>query len=44
MDQEKYELHEVSSDPRTSILADLSREMVRLYKEQFGRGPDQGAH
>ena len=39
MDQPKYELHEVSSDPRTSILADVSREMVRLYKEQFGRGP-----
>jgi len=27
------------SDPRTSILADVSREMVRMYKEQFGRGP-----
>ena len=39
MDQPKYELHEVPSDPRTSILADISREMVRLYKEQFGRGP-----
>ena len=39
MDQPKYELHEVPSDGRTSILADLSREMVRLYKEQFGRGP-----
>jgi uncharacterized protein YbcI len=26
-------------DPRNSILADISREMVRLYKEQFGRGP-----
>jgi uncharacterized protein YbcI len=22
-----------------SILADISREMVRIYKEQFGRGP-----
>jgi uncharacterized protein YbcI len=22
-----------------SVLADISREMVRLYKEQFGRGP-----
>jgi uncharacterized protein YbcI len=39
MDQPKYQLHEVPSDSRTSILADLSREMVRLYKEQFGRGP-----
>jgi uncharacterized protein YbcI len=27
------------TDPRNSILADVSREMVRLYKEQFGRGP-----
>jgi uncharacterized protein YbcI len=39
MDQQRYELHEVSSDPRSSVLANLSREMVRLYKEQFGRGP-----
>ncbi len=30
---------EESSDPRTSVLAEISREMVRLYKEQFGRGP-----
>src|SRR3954470_23829707 len=22
-----------------SVLADISREMVRIYKEQFGRGP-----
>jgi uncharacterized protein YbcI len=28
-----------TSDPPSSILADVSREMVRLYKEQFGRGP-----
>jgi uncharacterized protein YbcI len=27
------------ADPRASVLADISREMVRLYKEQFGRGP-----
>jgi uncharacterized protein YbcI len=26
-------------DPATSVLAEISREMVRLYKEQFGRGP-----
>jgi len=26
-------------DAVVSILADISREMVRLYKEQFGRGP-----
>jgi uncharacterized protein YbcI len=39
----------MSSDPvpestetveyRQSVLAEISREMVRLYKEQFGRGP-----
>jgi uncharacterized protein YbcI len=27
------------TDPRVSVLAEISREMVRLYKEQFGRGP-----
>jgi uncharacterized protein YbcI len=26
-------------DPEISTLAEISREMVRLYKEQFGRGP-----
>ena len=26
-------------DPTTSKRAQISREMVRLYKEQFGRGP-----
>ena len=26
-------------DPRQSVLSEISREMVRLYKEQFGRGP-----
>jgi uncharacterized protein YbcI len=30
---------EVTSDPQTSVLAEISRQMVRLYKEQFGRGP-----
>jgi uncharacterized protein YbcI len=38
LDQSQYE-PELTADPRTSILADVSREMVRLYKEQFGRGP-----
>jgi uncharacterized protein YbcI len=28
-----------ATDPAISILAEISREMVRLYKEQFGRGP-----
>jgi uncharacterized protein YbcI len=27
------------ADPQTSVLAAVSREIVRLYKEQFGRGP-----
>jgi uncharacterized protein YbcI len=27
------------ADSQTSIRAEISREMVRLYKEQFGRGP-----
>jgi uncharacterized protein YbcI len=26
-------------DRQSSVLAEISREMVRLYKEQFGRGP-----
>jgi uncharacterized protein YbcI len=39
MDQHYDEPSAAHSDPRTSILADVSREMVRLYKEQFGRGP-----
>jgi uncharacterized protein YbcI len=38
LDQADY-LPDPTGDPRTSILADVSREMVRLYKEQFGRGP-----
>jgi uncharacterized protein YbcI len=28
-----------STDFQTSVRAEISREMVRLYKEQFGRGP-----
>jgi len=28
-----------TADHQTSVRAELSREMVRLYKEQFGRGP-----
>jgi uncharacterized protein YbcI len=27
------------TDPTYSIRAEISREMVRLYKDQFGRGP-----
>jgi uncharacterized protein YbcI len=29
------------ADGRTSVLAGISDEMVRLYKEQFGRGPNR---
>lgn len=28
-----------TADYRQSVLAEISREMVRLYKKQFGRGP-----
>jgi uncharacterized protein YbcI len=28
-----------AADPQISVLAEISREMVRLYKDQFGRGP-----
>jgi uncharacterized protein YbcI len=28
-----------TADPHASALAEISREMMRLYKEQFGRGP-----
>jgi len=28
-------------DPRTSVLAEISNTMVRLYKDYFGRGPTQ---
>jgi uncharacterized protein YbcI len=30
---------QVSAGPRNSLLMDISNEMVRLYKELFGRGP-----
>jgi uncharacterized protein YbcI len=29
----------VAADPTHSVRAEISREMVRLYKDQFGRGP-----
>jgi uncharacterized protein YbcI len=28
-----------TADYQRSVLAEISREMVRIYKEQFGRGP-----
>jgi len=30
-----------AADYQTSVRAEISREMVRLYKEQLGRGPTQ---
>ena len=30
---------ETHDDGRPSVLASISREMVRVYKDQFGRGP-----
>jgi uncharacterized protein YbcI len=31
--------HPEAAEHRQSVLSEISREMVRLYKEQFGRGP-----
>jgi uncharacterized protein YbcI len=28
-----------SDDEKNSVLAEISRQMVKIYKEQFGRGP-----
>jgi uncharacterized protein YbcI len=39
MNGERTPVQPSDADPRASVLADISREMVRLYKEQFGRGP-----
>jgi uncharacterized protein YbcI len=30
---------DTAPDPSLSVRSEISREMVRLYKEQFGRGP-----
>jgi uncharacterized protein YbcI len=38
-DFEQAEQSGVSTDAQISKLAEISREMVRLYKSQFGRGP-----
>jgi uncharacterized protein YbcI len=38
-DDEKVDLASAADDPNFSKLAAISRGMVRLYKEQFGRGP-----
>lgn len=39
MSDERTLVQHGDTDSRISVLADISREMVRLYKEQFGRGP-----
>jgi uncharacterized protein YbcI len=38
-DSEQAELSGESTEAQISKLAGISREMVRLYKNQFGRGP-----
>jgi len=37
--QEEQNHDGAAPDARGSLLAEISREMVRLYKDQFGRGP-----
>jgi uncharacterized protein YbcI len=39
MSDERTPAHRGETDSSVSVLAEISREMVRLYKEQFGRGP-----
>jgi uncharacterized protein YbcI len=39
MDSQHVSESAESADFQTSVRAEISREMVRLYKEQFGRGP-----
>lgn len=39
MDDERSAVAGEGTDPTYSVRAEISREMVRLYKEQFGRGP-----
>jgi uncharacterized protein YbcI len=39
-DHQIQQLPEPTEEQR-SVLAEISREMVRLYKEQFGRGPNK---
>lgn len=38
-DGQVVERDDAANDPNFSVKAEISREMVRLYKEQFGRGP-----
>ena len=39
MSDERTSIQNGEANPRVSVLAEISREMVRIYKEQFGRGP-----
>jgi uncharacterized protein YbcI len=39
MSDERSTVTDGAADPTYSVRAEISREMVRLYKEQFGRGP-----
>jgi uncharacterized protein YbcI len=39
MDSQPVPASAETADYQTSLRAEVSREMVRLYKEQFGRGP-----
>jgi len=39
MDSQPVPMSAETADHQSSIRAEISREMVRLYKEQFGRGP-----
>jgi uncharacterized protein YbcI len=39
VDREQVPESVETTDYQHSVLAEVSREMVRLYKEQFGRGP-----
>jgi len=39
MSMEEQQLQPTASENRTSALMEISNAMVRLYKQQFGRGP-----
>lgn len=39
MNDERSAVTDEAADPTFSVRAEISREMVRLYKDQFGRGP-----
>jgi uncharacterized protein YbcI len=40
IDEDAYPSHGDVSDASTGTLREISRAMVRIYKEQFGRGPE----